>query len=100
MSTRRKLAPVERRVIETWMTISEQNGRDLACEVMEKLNRISKEYDIEFESEFKDWAMRSISETQLTLMVENAPFVQTTSDLIQRSGIEWMSHASGLARRG
>lgn len=89
MAERRNLPPHERKVIQTWMTISDHSGREIAFEVMSKLIAIERDFGIRFPLDFGKWAVHNITEDQLADMANLAPQYRNVADLLTAAGVIW-----------
>lgn len=89
MDEPKRLPLHDRRVVDTWLRISEIKGRDLAYEIMRKLTDLENEHGFRFPHAFDRWAVHHISETQLKELENGANRFATIPELLEASGITW-----------
>ncbi|QND47703.1 hypothetical protein HB780_18700 [Rhizobium lusitanum] len=91
----REVQNVEERVVQTWMAISERQGRDFAAEIAETLTALQAGLGFSFPLEFNLWAMRHISEVQLRALSENVSNFDNVAELLEAAQIQWPPHPVG-----
>lgn len=85
------LSVEERRVIQTWMAISEKQGRDMAGEIVGSLIEIEAAEGYQIDREFMTWAIRNLTDEQLQAMKASTGRGLGFTELLDVAGISWRS---------
>ncbi|WP_417426712.1 hypothetical protein [Hoeflea sp.] len=87
MLDRKNVNIEEERVVQTWIAISTQKGRDLSAKIYQGLREIEDRGEFRISNEFIDWSVRHLNESQLEEMKNHLILGIKSEYLLKNSGV-------------